>query len=241
MAREAMKELIRARVQCTDAAVGRLLPGYEKGGLDEGARGLFTAHLGECLHCMALYNIETKHKYGFIDAERTRARRVEVRLRPWLPSPRLAVFALVVWAMVIPLAVIRTPSLNSQEMGGGVEGILNVSIARTEPSPPTEDSTEPDAPASTQRPQPRQKRNGSNQNITESLRQRLKVQPPVQTVNLAPPGNNAGKAAEAAEPPPPVTLVDNKHAPSKVWEDDPRSLAAQKQEALLCGDEKSCR
>lgn len=198
MVREAMKELIRARVQCTDAAVGSLLPRYEQGGLDEGTCELFTEHLGECLHCMALYNIETKHQYGFIDAERTRARRVEVRLRPWLPSPKLAVFALVVWALVIPLATVRTPHLNPQEGGGGVEAQSNESIARVEPSPSTEDDTGRDGPAPMERPQPERRRPRSNHDSAEASGQKSEMQSPVQTVDQAPLGNDAGKATEMA-------------------------------------------
>lgn len=200
MARDAMKELIKARVQCTDVAVGSLLSRYEKGGLDEMTRGLFTEHLGECLHCMALYNIETKHKYGFIDAKRKRVRRVEVKLRPWLPSPKLAVVALVLWVLVIPFATIRTRYLNPQETGGAVEGESNGKlIARVEPTPSTEDGTGSDGTASTEKPEREQKRTMSNQDNGGGSRQELIVQSPDQAVNLAPPGNEVGKAAEAAK------------------------------------------
>jgi hypothetical protein len=221
---------------------------------------------------MALYNIETKHKYGFIDAERTRARRVEVKLRPWLPSPKLAVFALVVWALVIPLATIRTPHSNPPETGRGAEGKSNELIARVEPSSLTEDSTKRDGPASTERSQTERKRTGSNQGSTGSLGRKQEAESPAQTVDQAQLGEEAGKAILASnkgfyplpeksplsgkacfdmtlcplriEPPtapaPAPEIADNNRVHGKVWEDDPLSLPAQKQDAMCSGDEKSC-
>ena len=101
MSREAMKELVRANKKCTDVVIGRWLYCYEKGDLDKRRRVLFTAHLGECLHCMALYNIETKHKYGYINPKQTRARHIKVTLLERLPH---VLAALSIWVVAISVA-----------------------------------------------------------------------------------------------------------------------------------------
>jgi hypothetical protein len=270
MARDAMKEMVKARVQCTDVTVGSLLSRYEKGGLDESTRGLFTEHMGECLHCMALYNIETKHKYGFIDAERTRVRRVEVKLRPWLPSPRLAAVAFVLWGLVISLATVQTSHLNPQETGGSVEGKPKEVIAKAEPSPSTEDNTGRDESASTEQPQREQGRTRSNQDSGGVSRQRPEGQPPVKTANLAPIVNDASEVTEGTETavnsnntyppisrdresyvprespplealPPTAGLSDDGRVPDKVLENNTQSRAMQRLlGACSSGNENGC-
>lgn len=104
MSREAMKALVRAREKCKDVAVGRWLAYYEEGHLDKKRQAMFVEHLGECLHCMALYNIETRHKYGYIDVEQTRARRVKVTLLEWLPPREHIIAALLVCVLVVSAA-----------------------------------------------------------------------------------------------------------------------------------------
>lgn len=115
MSREAMKALIRAEVECTDESVGGWLDGYAEGRLDEKRSAAFRAHLCECLQCMALYNVETKHKHGYIDPERTRTRRVKVLLLDLLPSPAQLLAALSLLVVVGSFAATHTPHFIQQE------------------------------------------------------------------------------------------------------------------------------
>lgn len=120
MSRETMKELVRANTTCTDEATGRWLAHYEKDRLDAKRRTLFVEHLGECLQCMALYNIETKHKYGYLDAEQTRARRVKVMLLEWQPPCKHILAALSLLVVVISCAT-HTKYWCQSEIGTGFE------------------------------------------------------------------------------------------------------------------------
>ena len=124
MAREALKELIKASHQCTDKEIGKQLPYYEKRGLDkkerddskEEQRFLFRKHLTECLHCMALYNIETKYKHGYVDTKRTLARRIKAMLLKLRPSRRQALATVSVWIVTISLTLLQQDYLRPQEI-----------------------------------------------------------------------------------------------------------------------------
>ena len=122
MSRELMKELVRAEVKCTDEAVGTWLGDYTERRLDEERRATFRKHLCECLQCMALYNIESKHKHGYIDPERRRAHRVKAALREWIPSRAQLLAALSLLVMVGSFAAMQTAYVRQRGTGAGLEG-----------------------------------------------------------------------------------------------------------------------
>ncbi|HWW76453.1 MAG TPA: hypothetical protein VNZ44_13735, partial [Pyrinomonadaceae bacterium] len=144
MSREAMKELVRANTKCTDEAVGAWLALYAQGRLDERRRAVFDEHLCECLQCMALYNVETKHRHGYIDPDRTPARRLKVTLLAWLPPRKQIIAALSLLVLAVSCAATRTAYWGRQEVGTSLETPSNeLSTLRLSPpsSPDNEGAT----------------------------------------------------------------------------------------------------
>lgn len=111
--KEKLKHLVHVNSTCVDESVGAWLKPYENGRLEGARRQMFEWHLCECLHCMALYNIDTGDMFEIHNSEIMRSGFSLHGLRQWFPSSRQIIATLAIWAVVAGLGVGSTWSEKS--------------------------------------------------------------------------------------------------------------------------------